>query len=44
MEKVIKIRDIGIQQQKFHRYKEPISIKNKNIDINKILVKEDLNI
>ena len=33
MEKVIKFGDIEIKKQKFHQHKEPISIKN--IDINK---------
>ena len=36
MEKNIKIGDIEIQKQKFHKYKESISIKN--IDIDKIVV------
>ena len=36
MKKVIKFDDIEIQKQKFHQHKEPISIKN--IDINKIVV------
>ena len=36
MEKIIKFGDIEIQKQKFHQYKNPISIKN--IDINKIVV------
>ena len=36
MEKVIKFGDIEIEKQKFHQHKEPISIKN--IDINKIVV------
>ena len=35
-EKIIKFGDIEIQKQKFHQHKEPISIKN--IDINKIVV------
>ena len=36
MEKVIKFGDIEIKKQKFHQHKEPISIKD--IDINKILL------
>ena len=36
MEKVIKFGDIELQNQKFHQHKEPISMKN--IDINKIVV------
>ena len=36
MEKVIKFGDIEIQTQKFHQHKEPVSIKN--IDINRIVV------
>ena len=36
MEKNIKFGDIEIEKQKFHQHKEPISIKN--IDINKITV------
>ena len=36
MEKVLKFGDIEIKKQKFHKHKEPISIKN--IDINKITV------
>ena len=36
MENIIKFGDIEIQKQKFHQHKEPISIKN--IDINKVLV------
>ena len=36
MEKVIKFGDTEIQKQKFHQYKELISIKN--IDIKKIVV------
>ena len=36
MEKVIKLGDIEIQKQKFHQHKEPISVKD--IDINKIVV------
>ena len=36
MEKNIKFGDIEIEKQKFHQHKEPISIKN--IDINKIAV------
>ena len=37
MEKtIIKFGDIGIEKQKFHQFKKPISIKN--IDINKIVV------
>ena len=35
-EKIIKVGDIKIETQKFHQHKEPISIKN--IDINKITV------
>ena len=35
MEKTI-IVDIDIERQKFHQYKRPISIKNK--DVNKIVV------
>ena len=35
-EKIIKFGDIEIQKQIFHQHKEPISIKN--IDINKIVV------
>ena len=50
MEKVIKFCDIKVLKQIFHQDKEPISIKN--IDINKIVVsnnvssgkKKDLNI
>ena len=49
MEKVLKFGDIEIEKQKFHKHKEPISIKI--IDINKITVsnkisfgKKDLNI
>ena len=50
MENIIKFGKNEIQEQKFHQYKEPISIKN--IDINKIVVsnnvssgkKKDLNI
>ena len=47
MEKNIKFGDTEIEKQKFHQHKEPISMKN--IDINKItvsnrslLVKKDL--
>ena len=36
MEKIIKFGDTEIQKQKFHQYKEPISIKT--IDINTIVV------
>ena len=36
MEKIIKLCDIEIQKQKFHEHKEPISVKN--IDVNKIVV------
>ena len=36
MEKIIKFGDIEIQKQKYHQYKELISIKN--IDFNKIVV------
>ena len=36
MEKVIKFGDIETQKRKFHQHKEPISIKN--IDINEIVV------
>ena len=36
MEKVKKFDDIEIKKQKFHKHKEPISIKI--IDINKIVV------
>ena len=37
MEKtIIKFSNIGIEKQKYHQYKKPISIKN--IDINKIVV------
>ena len=36
MEKVIKFGDIELQKQKFDQHKEPISMKN--IDINKIVV------
>ena len=36
MEKVLKFGDIEIEKQKFHKHKEPISIKI--IDINKITV------
>ena len=36
MEKVIKFDDIETQKQKFHQHKEPISIKN--IDINKLVL------
>ena len=49
MENIIKFGDVEIQKQKFHQHKEPISIKN--IDINKVvvsnkvsLVKKHLNI
>ena len=49
MEKVLKFGDIVIEKQKFHKHKEPISIKN--IGINKITVsnkisfgKKDFNI
>ena len=50
MGKVIKFDDIETQKQKFHQHKEPISIKN--IDINKLVLsnkipygkKKDLNI
>ena len=50
MEKVIRFDDIETQKQKFHQHKEPISIKN--IDINKLVLsnkipygkKKDLNI
>ena len=36
MENIIKFGKTEIQEQKFHQHKEPISIKNK--DINKIVV------
>ena len=36
MENIIKFGKNEIEEQKFHQYKEPISIKN--IDINKIVV------
>ena len=36
IEKIIKFGDIKIEKQKFHQHKEPISIKN--VDINKITV------
>ena len=36
MEKVIKFGDIEIKKQKFHQHKEPISVKN--IDINKKVI------
>ena len=36
MEKVIKFGDIEFQKQTFHQHKEPISIKN--VDIDKIVV------
>ena len=50
MEKVTKFGDIQIQEQKLHQHKEPISVKNADID--KIVVsnkvsfdkKKDLNI
>ena len=32
MEKIIKFRDIEIHNQTFHQHKEPISIKNADID------------
>ena len=40
MEKNIKFGGIGIQKQKFHQHKEPISIKY--IDINKIVVSNNV--
>ena len=36
MEKVIKVGDMKIQNQKFHQHKRNISVKD--IDINKIVV------
>ena len=36
MEKIIKFHDIEIKKHKFHQHKEPISIKN--IDVNKIAI------
>ena len=36
IEKIIKFGDIDIEKQIFHRHKEPISIKN--TDINKIAI------
>ena len=42
MEKNIKFGDIEIQKQKFHQYKEPNSIKNK--DINKIVVSNKISL
>ena len=40
MEEIIKFGDIEIEKQKFHQYKEPILIKNR--DINKIIVSNEV--
>ena len=40
MEEIIKLGDIEIEKQKFHQYKEPILIKNR--DINKIIVSNEV--
>ena len=40
MEKVFKFGDIEYQKQKFHQHKEPISIKNK--DVNKTVVSNNV--